>query len=97
MLARYRHGPYIVEEGYAMIDQDGQIEHRDTFAESPTEANQRLLEALGFDRYQNEIETWQPGFAVQVTDTNIDYRARSGRSIVMPWSVWAQYRDPYVY
>jgi hypothetical protein len=80
-----------------MIDQDGQIAHRDTFAETPAEANQRLLEALGFDRCQDEIGTWQPGVAVQVTDTNIDYRVRSGRRIVMPWSVWDQYRDPYVY
>jgi hypothetical protein len=23
-MARYRQGPYIVEEGYAMIDQDGE-------------------------------------------------------------------------
>ena len=71
-----------------MIDQDGERAHQQTFAETAAEANQRLLETLGLDRYQDEIETWHPGFAVRVTDTNIGYRARSGRANVMPWDVW---------
>jgi hypothetical protein len=89
-MARYQQGPYIVEEGYAMIDQH-------TFAETPAEASRLLWSSLGFDMQEGEMDTWRPGFAVLVTDTNLDRRDRLRRQTVVPWGVWERYGDPYVY
>jgi hypothetical protein len=102
MLARYRQGPYIVEEGYAMIDQDGQIAHQQTFAETPAEASRLLWSALGADiqegeLQEGELDTWSPGMAVLITDTNLDRRDRLRSQTVVPWRVWENYGDPYIY
>ena len=93
----YAEGPYVVEEGYAMVDEDGEVAHQHTFAETPEQAARLLLEVLGFDRHETERDAWRPEMAVRVTDTNIDYRtAEGGRQTVLPWGVWERYRDPYV-
>ncbi len=96
-MARYRQGPYIVEEGYAMIDQDGQVAHQETFAETPDEASRQLWRLLGDEADEGEMDTWSPGFAVLVTDTNIDYRSKLRRQTVVPYGVWEQYGDPYIF
>jgi hypothetical protein len=101
-MARYRQGPYIVEEGYAMIDQDGQKAHQQTFAETPEEASRLLWSALRSDfqegeLQEGELDTWSPGIAVLVTDTNLDRRDRIRGQTVVPWRVWENYGDPYVY
>jgi hypothetical protein len=96
-MARYRQGPYIVEEGYAMIDQDGEQAYQHTFAESPAEASRLLWSSLGFDMQEGEMDTWRPGYAVLVMDTNLDRRDRLRRQTVVPWGVWERYGDPYVY
>lgn len=77
-MARYRQGPYIVEEGYAMIDQDGQVAHQETFAETPAEASRLMWRMLGDEAQEGAMDTWSPGMAVLVTDTNLDYRPSSG-------------------
>jgi hypothetical protein len=96
-MARYRQGPYIVEEGYAMIDQDGEQAHQHTFAETPEEAARLLWSALGLDVQEGDMDRWSPGFAVLVTDTNLDRRDRLVGQTVVPWDVWMRYGDPYVY
>jgi len=96
-MARYRQGPYIVEEGYAMIDQDGEKAHQQTFAETPAEASRLLWSVLGSDIQEGEMDTWSPGIAVLVTDTNLDRRDRLRSQTVVPWRVWENYGDPYIY
>jgi hypothetical protein len=83
-VATYRRGPYRVEEGYAMIDQDDERAHQDTFAETPEGAARMLERAVGFERFDTELEVWSPGPAVRVVDTNVDYRTVS-RVTVMLW------------
>jgi hypothetical protein len=95
-VATYRQGPYVVEEGYAMIDQDGEQAHQETFAETPEGAARLLERAVGFDRYDTELEVWRPGPAVRVVDTNVDYRTVS-RVTVMPTGAWERYGDPYAF
>ncbi len=95
-MATYRRGPYLVEEGYAMIDQDGEKAHQDTFAETAGEASELLRRSVGFERFDTEIEVWSPGLAVRVVDTNVDYRTVS-RTTVLPLRVWEDYGDPYVF
>ncbi|MDP9476879.1 MAG: hypothetical protein M3R38_14535 [Actinomycetota bacterium] len=96
-MARYRQGPYIVEEGYAMIDQDGQVAHQETFAETPAEASRLMWSILGGEADEGEMDTWSPGMAVLVTDTNLDYRSKLRRQTVVPYGVWEQYGDPYIF
>jgi len=96
-MACYRQGPYIVETGYAMIDQDGEQAHQQTFAETPEEAARLLWSALGLDVQEGDMDRWSPGFAVLVTDTNLDRRDRLVGQTVVPWDVWMRYGDPYVY
>jgi hypothetical protein len=96
-MARYRHRPCIVEEGYAMIDQDAEQAHQDIFAETPDEASRLLWSTLGGDAQEGEMDNWSPGFAVMVTDTNIDYRSERGRLTVFPYGVWERYGDPYIF
>jgi hypothetical protein len=96
-MSSYRKGPYIVEEGFAMIDQDGEQAYQDTFAETTEQANELLLRILGFDRYEAERDLWRPGFAVRITDTNLDYPSRIRKRTVMPLGVWERYGDPYVF
>ena len=96
-MARYRQGSYIVEEGYAMIDQDGEGAHQQTFAETPAEASRLLWSTLGYDVQEGDMDTWNPGPAVLVTDTNLDRRDRLSGQTVVPWGVWERYGDPYVY
>lgn len=95
-MATYRRGPYRVEEGFAMIDQDGEKAHQATFGETAAEAVELLRRAVGFESYDTEIEVWSPGPAVRVVDTNVDYRTLS-RTTVMPLGVWERYGDPYVF
>ena len=95
VMAAYRQGPYRVEEGYAMIDEDGEQAHQETFAETPEAASQMLEQAVGFERFDAEVEVWRPGLAVRVTDTNVDYRTVS-RVTVMPVEMWDRYGTPYV-
>ncbi len=95
-MATYRQGPYIVEEGYAMVDQDGEEAHQHTFAETADEAIDRLRSVLGFDEYEAQSDLWRPEMAVRVTDTNTDFRVGGGRKTVLPWSVWERYGDPYI-
>lgn len=38
-MATYRRGPYLVEEGYAMIDLGGEKAYQNTFAETVGEAD----------------------------------------------------------
>jgi hypothetical protein len=80
-----------------MIDQDGEQAHQHTFAETPDEASRLLWRTLGFDMQEGAMDTWSPGFAVLVTDTNLDRRDRLRRQTVVPWGVWEGYGDPYVY
>ncbi len=94
-MATYRRGSYRVEEGYAMIDQDGEQAHQSTFAESPGQASDLLRRAVGFERYDTEIEVWSPGPAVRVVDTNVDYRTVS-RETVLPLGMWERHGTPYV-
>lgn len=94
-MATYRQGPYRVEEGYAMIDQDGEQAHQATFAETPEAASRLLERVVGFERYDTELEVWRTGLAVRVVDTNVDYRTAS-REIVMPMGMWERYGTPYV-
>jgi hypothetical protein len=96
-LARYRQGRYIVEEGYAMIDQDGERAHQETFAETPGEASRLLWSALGYDAQEGDMDTWTPGLAVLVTDTGIDYPSKITSDTVVPLGVWEWFGDPYVY
>jgi hypothetical protein len=96
-MARYRQGRFIVEEGYAMIDQDGELAHQGTFAETPTEASRLLWGALGYDVQEGDMDTWNPGLAVLVTDTSIDYPSKITRETVVPLGVCEQYGDPYVF
>ena len=96
-MATYREGPYTIEEGYAMANQDGEAAHQHTFAETPEQAAQLLLEVPGFDRHETERDARKPEGAVRVADTNIDYRiVEGGRQTVLPWEVWEQHRNPYV-
>ena len=48
-------------------------------------------------RREGEMDNWSPGFAVMVTDTNIDYRSERGRLTVFPYGVWERYGDPYIF
>jgi len=93
-MARYRKGPYIVEEGYAMIDQDGERAHQQTFAETTSESSRLLWNALGHDMQEGDMDLWNPGLAVLVTDNRIDYRSRITRDTVVPLDVWERYGDP---
>lgn len=93
-MATYRRGPYRVEEGYAMIDQDGEQAHQDTFAETPEEAALLLKLTVGFERYDTELEVWRPGPAVRVVDTDVDYRTVS-RVTIMSMNAWERYGHPY--
>lgn len=43
------------------------------------------------------MDTWSPGFAVMVTDTNLDYRSKLRRQTVVPYGVWQRYGDPYIF
>ncbi len=95
-MATYRQGSYRVEEGFAMIDQDGEKAHQATFAETPEAASRLLERAVGFERYDTQVEVWSPGPAVRVTDTNVDYRTVS-RVTVMPMGAWDRYGDPYAF
>jgi hypothetical protein len=96
-MARYRQGSYIVEEGYAMIDQDGERAHQQTFAETPAEASRLLWSALGYDVQEGDMDTWNPGTAVLVTDTGVDYRSKITKDTVVPLGVWERYGDPYIF
>ena len=92
-MARYKQGRFIVEEGYAMIDQDGERAHQETFAE----ASRLLWSALGYEVQEGDMDTWTPGLAVLVTDTGVDYQSKITRDTVVPLGVWERYGDPYVY
>ena len=94
-MATYRQGPYRVEEGFAMIDEDGEQAHQETFAETPEAASRMLEQAIGFERFDTEVEVWSPGLAVRVTDTNVDYWTAS-RVTVLPMGMWERYGTPYV-
>jgi len=95
-MATYRQGPYRVEEGYAMIDQDGEKAHQETFAETAGQASELLRRVVVLDRVDTEIEVWSPGPAVRVVDTNVDYKTLS-RTTILPWRVWESHGDPYVF
>lgn len=95
-MATYRQGPYRVEEGYATIDEDGEQAHQETFADTPEGAARLLERAVGFERFDSELEVWSPGLAVRMVDTNVDYRTVS-RATVMPMGAWERYGDPYAF
>ena len=97
MLATYREGPYIIEEGFAMVDQDGEMAHQYTFADTPGQANRLLLEFLGFDRYEAERDLWRVDAAVRITDTNLARRDRVRNQTVLSWQLWDRYRTSYIF
>ena len=55
-MATYREGPYVVEEGYAIVDEDGEVAHQRTFADTVEQAARLLLEDLGFNRHEADRE-----------------------------------------
>lgn len=93
-MARYRRGPYFVEERYTMIDQDGERAHQQTFAETPAETS---VECAWLRRARRRYGYVESRPTVLVTDANIDYRSKILRETVVPLGVWERYGDPYVF
>ena len=71
--------------------------HQQTFAETPAEASRLLWSALGYDVQEGDMDTWNPGTAVLVTDTGVDYRSKITKDTVVPLGVWERYGDPYIF